>query len=351
LQDEDVPIDIITKAAQDVLTKCNEEQKEKILYHIDSPRWRAWSNPEFLLTDNGLRLEDLAPDLRDAILKVLEVTLSPEGYDKAIAAMRINHFLGGLVEGETVMNVYSYNFAMFGNPSTTRPWGFHFYGHHLCLNIFLYRRQIVVSPWFTGAEPNEIDDGPWAGTTILRREEAAGLRLMQSLSPDLQKKAQTYKLMKDPAMPPGRWNRDDQRHLCGAYRDNRIVPIEGITIADMSSAQKALVGEILEEFLLYLPSKARAVKKAQALSFEKETYFSWIGGFTNEDPFYYRIQNPVIIVEFDHHSGVFLTNQEPKKFHIHTCFRTPNAGDYGTALKRIIPGLEDDMATSEIVWE
>ena len=80
---------------------------------------------------------------------------------------------------------------------------------------------------------------------------------MQSLSPDLQQRTQIYKLMHDPAMPPGRWNRDDQRHLCGAYRDNRVVPYEGITMSDMSAEQKALVEKILHEYLLYLPARAR----------------------------------------------------------------------------------------------
>jgi hypothetical protein len=138
--------------------------------------------------------------------------------------MRINGFLGELVQGTKVMNEYSYNFVMFGEPSTTQPWGWSFYGHHLCLNVFLYKRHIVISPWFTGAEPNEIDSGPYKGTRILTREEELGLQLMQSLSPSLQQKTQIYKEMKDPAMPEGRWNRDDQRHLCGAYRDNRIPP-------------------------------------------------------------------------------------------------------------------------------
>jgi hypothetical protein len=342
LQDEEVPIGIITETARKVLLECNEEQRTKVCYHIDSPEWRTWSNPEFLLSDKGLRLEDLPEELRNAILKVLEVSLSPEGYEKAISAMRINHFLGELVQSKGIMNVHSYNFALFGNRSTTRPWGFTFYGHHLCLNIFFYKRQMIISPWFTGAEPNEIDDGPWAGTTIMRQEEAAGLKLMQSLSPDLQKKAQIYKLMKDPAMPPGRWNHE--------YRDNRIVPNEGITMSELNTTQKKFVGDILDEFLLYLPSNARLIRKKHILRFQSETYFSWIGGFTNDDAFYYRIQNPVGVIEFDHHSGVFLTNHEPRKFHIHTCFRTPNAGDYGVALRKLIPGLEDDLAVSEISW-
>jgi hypothetical protein len=65
-----------------------------------------------------------------------------------------------------------------------------------------------------------------------------------------------------------------------------------------------------------------------------ETFFSWIGGFGDEDPFYYRIQSPIIIVEFDHHRGVWLLNKEPAKYHIHTLIRTPNGNDYGRELLR-----------------
>ena len=38
--------------------------------------------------------------------------------------------------------------------------------------------------------------------------------------------------------------------------------------------------------------------------------------------------------EFDHHSGVFLTNAEPAKCHIHTIVRAPNGNDYGKELLR-----------------
>ncbi len=132
-------------------------------------------------------------------------------------------------------------------------------------------------------------------------------------------------------MPHGRWNHDDQRHLCGAYRDNRIVPYEGILVGDMNGSQLALVADILNQYLLFLPQTARNVRLEQIKSWFHETYFCWIGGFGDDDPFYYRIQSPVIIIEFDHHSGVFLTNKEPAKFHIHTLLRTPNGGDYGIA--------------------
>lgn len=133
-----------------------------------------------------------------------------------------------------------------------------------------------------------------------------------------------------------RWNRDDQRHLCGAYRDNRIVPYEGIKLSAMPDDCQQLVSAIIDEYLLYLPATSRSIHLKHALSFPDETYFSWIGGFGDDDPFYYRIQNPVIIVEFDHHSGVFLGNDEPAKFHVHTLLRTPNGGDYGYSLRPLI---------------
>lgn len=276
----------------------------------------------------------------------MEATLSPEGYAKALGAMRVNHFLGELCNMTKVMNKYSYNFLLFGTPSATKPWGWSLYGHHLCLNVFLKGTQIVISPTFTGAEPNVIDNGDFFGTQLLHVEGDLGLKLMQSLPPHLAQKAQVFKLLHDPGMREtgdlvtDRWNQDDQRHLCGAFRDNRIVPYEGIRVSDLDEQQKGLILDIAEQFLLYLPSTARAIRKEQIRGHFQETFFCWIGGYNGEgdgdgegDPFYFRIQSPVIIFEFDHHSGVFLTNKEPARFHIHTIVRMPNAGDYGCALR------------------
>ncbi|KAK3362110.1 hypothetical protein B0T24DRAFT_561884 [Lasiosphaeria ovina] len=346
LQDEGMPIDDIVAAARALLGKLSAEQLAAVQYHVDSPEWRSWSNPEFLLGDKGVRLDELTRDARDAALAVLAATLSPEGYAKAVAAMRINGFLGELVGAPRVCNEFSYNLVLFGEPSAEQPWGFSFYGHHLCLNVFLHKTQAVLSPWFTGAEPNLVDAGPHAGTRILQREEALGLELMQSLPAAQQAAARVFAELRDPAMPHGRWNHDDQRHLCGAYRDNRVVPYEGVRVADLGAAQQALVERILGEYLLYLPARARALRLAQLRAWFHETYFCWIGGFADADAFYYRLQSPVVVVEFDHHSGVFLTNAEPAKFHIHTLLRTPNGGDYGVALRPLIAGVEQAF-----IWE
>jgi hypothetical protein len=335
----EINIDRICDSIHGFLSRLDHTQKSNLQHPIDSRNWRAWSNPEILLRPFGLRLEDLPEDKALLILDVLEASFSPEGYEKALAAMRINHFLGEVCGVPKIMNKYSYNFLLFGEPSTEKAWGWSLYGHHLCLNAFFKQGHMVVSPTFTGAEPNVIDDGPYAGTQILLKEGNLGLQLMQSLPQQAKNKAQIFKLLRDPGMLQSgdlkidRWNQDDQRHLCGAFRDNRIVPYEGVPVSEMDPGQKGLILEIVEQFVLYLPETARKFRLAQVESHFKETYFCWIGGYGNTDPFYYRIQSPVIICEFDDHSGVFLTNKEPAKFHTHTIVRTPNGGDYGNALR------------------
>ncbi|KAK4232271.1 hypothetical protein QBC38DRAFT_405627 [Podospora fimiseda] len=354
LQDEGIPIEQIVDATQHLISLLSPTQKECLTkYHIDSPEWRTWSNPEFLLSDKGLRLDEVSSEIRDGILNILKQSLSPEGYEKALGAMRINGFLGELVDAPRVCNEFSYNFVLFGGglPCTEKPWGFSFYGHHLCLNLFFYKRQVVVSPLFTGAEPNMIDKGKYKGTRILQREEKLGLELMRSLEDEKRGKAQIYKFLQpgpeSDMNKKGRWNHDDQRHLCGAYRDNRVVPYEGVLVERFTEEQKKLVRGILNEYLLYLPEKAREIRLKEIEGWFHETWFCWIGGYGDDDAFYYRIQSPVVIVEFDHHSGVFLTNKEPAKFHIHTLLRTPNGGDYGMALRPLMPGGVEQ----EYLWE
>ena len=51
-------------------------------------------------------------------------------------------------------------------------------------------------------------------------------------------------------------------------------------------------------------------------------------------PFYYRVYNPVLLIEFDHQPGIALDNDFPSRHHTHTLMRTPNGNDYGKDLLR-----------------
>ena len=66
----------------------------------------------------------------------------------------------------------------------------------------------------------------------------------------------------------------------------------------------------------------------------KDTRFAWIGAVNDTDPFYYRVHNPVILIEFDHQPGIAYDNDDHTRNHIHTLVRTPNGNEYGKDLLR-----------------
>ncbi|CAJ0552493.1 Ff.00g005710.m01.CDS01 [Fusarium sp. VM40] len=74
-------------------------------------------------------------------------------------------------------------------------------------------------------------------------------------------------------MPNGPWNHPDQRHLCGAYRDNSVVPYEGILVSNMEDAQESIVEHTFEQYLLYLPEKALEIRLDNIRHWFHETNF------------------------------------------------------------------------------
>jgi len=64
------------------------------------------------------------------------------------------------------------------------------------------------------------------------------------------------------------------------------------------------------------------------------THIARIGGSGDDDAFYYRVHSPVVLIEYDCHQGVFLDNDQPEPFHVHTIVRTPDGGDHGRDLLR-----------------
>lgn len=175
-----------------------------------------------------------------------------------------------------------------------------------------------------------IDEGPDKGVELFRAEASLALKLMQSLAPEQQQKAQKTAQIHEPGSPG--WNIVDQRHLGGTGKDNRIIPYEGLVANELTPEHQDLLVSIVAAFQELLPPGPLDHYLGLVRQHLSETYFTWTGAFGDQDPFYFRIQSPVVLVELDHHSGIYLTNQTPAKHHIHTILRLPNGGDYGRAL-------------------
>lgn len=334
VQPEGAPVRAMIEATQALIAAMSPEQTRTACFPVTSGHWTGWQNTEMYLEHHGLRLEEIGERLRGGVLAVLRASMSTHGYELCLDVMRLNRFLGDLVQGPGVMNEWSYNFCLFGTPSMAEPWGWQLFGHHLVLNCFVLGEQMVLTPAFWGAEPNHADHGPFKGIALFQDEERAGLKLMRAFSAEQQTRAIVAHSMMGGDLPEGRRHFADNLHLGGAFHDNRVVPYEGLRGDAMTAVQTRDLMDLVEKYLAVLPDGPRRARIADVERHLKDTHFCWIGGVTETSPFYYRVQSPVTFIEFDHHAGVFLTNPEPAKFHVHTIVRTPNGNDYGFDLLR-----------------
>ncbi|QTX04430.1 DUF3500 domain-containing protein [Agromyces archimandritae] len=313
-------------AAGRLLDALSPAGRARISYPVDAPEWRGWSNPEFVFFRTGIRLEDEDEPAVDAVHALMRATLSPEGYDRVREAMRLNGYLGELTRLPTVMNERSYWFAIFGEPGEG-PWGWQLFGHHAAVNFVSVGGRHVVAPVFLGGEP-AVAEGR---EPLFAARERLAIELAESLTGAQRAAAVVYDSVLDPAMPEGRLHPADERHVAGAFRDNRVVPYEGILASELDAHQQELLRAIVEDFLLLLAEPQRAATLAEVEATLAETRFSWYGATDGSEPCYFRIHGPVILAELDHHAGVWLANRLPARFHVHTTLRMPNGNDYGKA--------------------
>jgi hypothetical protein len=315
-------------AAERLLATLTPGERDALSHPVDAPHWRAWSNPEFVFFRVGLRLEVCSEATVEAVHGLLRASLSPEGYERVVEGMALNGYLGELVDLPTVMNDRSYWFALYGTPDPVQPWGWQLFGHHVVVNFVSVGGRHVIAPVFIGAEPALSDVRP----PLFAARETIALELAASLTSEQRDRAVVYASVLDPAMPEGRIHPADERHVAGAFQDNRVVPYEGICVSALDETQRGLLRAVVADFLLLLSEPQRELALVEYDEHLGETWFSWYGATDGSQPFYLRVHSPVIMAELDHHAGVWLSNRLPARFHVHTTLRHPNGNDYGKAL-------------------
>jgi hypothetical protein len=122
--------------------------------------------------------------------------------------------------------------------------------------------------------------------------------------------------------------------LTSGFRDNAEVKAEGISYGELSPEQQGLLISLIETYVGRIPPGHAELRLGEVQEHLLDTSFAWIGPCDEVSPFYYRIYSPVILIEFDHQSGIALDNDAPSRQHIHTVVRTPNGNDYGKDLLR-----------------
>jgi hypothetical protein len=335
LRDEGAPTAAAVEAASRFLSRLTPQQRSRICLPLDNKERHAWQNGIAHHEDFGLRLDIASPELRGAAMAVVEASLSAGGYQRSRNIMKLNGFLGELVGAPLLLGEWSYQLHLYGEPSPTEPWGWQLSGHHLCLTCFIMGGQMTLTPTFMGAEPRHADEGQYAGVSAFDDEERMGLQFAQSLSAAQRRQAVVFDTILPNGLPPGRHHPLDGLTLGGAYQDNRIVPYEGLVATGLDARQQKALMDLAQCYLSTLPDGPLRAKMDDFERHLADTHFCWAGGMEEDSVFYYRIQSPVAMIEFDHHQGVVLDNKEPQRFHVHTIVRTPNGNDYGMDLLRL----------------
>ncbi|BCF83298.1 hypothetical protein RQCS_28430 [Rhodococcus qingshengii] len=335
LTDTGLSTEPVAIAARRFLELLDHETRAGAVLPIDSTAWRGWINAFAPRTPHGTLLDDLTQEQRDAAMAVFAAALSTRGFEQLRTNMRINAALGEIAPGyEDTLREYMYWFTIFGEPSTERPWGFQLYGHHACVNVFIVGSQLTVGPMFLGAEPRVVEGGEHAGLRAFDSELTLALQVLHSLTSEQRAEAVLSDSVKWADLPPELAHPTEGRMRGSVARDNAVVPLDGISAADLDSGQRRLLRDLIEHFVGRLPDEHAQLAMSQIDAHFDETNFSWAGVPDIAEPFYYKVQSPVIFIETDAHSGIFLSNDEPQSFHIHNVVRIPNGNDYGRAWLR-----------------
>lgn len=300
-------------AAQAFLATLDAAAKSKVQFADDAKK-SAWSNlPDGLFKRDGLRLADMTAPQQAAGWKMLEVLLSPAGYQKVKNISLGDGELAKTSGGNGLdFGADHYWFRILGTPSATSRWILQFGGHHLALNATMVGSRITLGPTLLAAQPSEFTVN---GSVVrpLKAETDLAFAAVNALSD-----AQKTKISTGPV----------GELVLGAGADGKSIAAEGIALSELTEAQRNAVWTVIESWVSTLNAEDAALKLAEIKATLGETKFLWGGSTTTGNAAYYRIQGPKVFIEFSHQVGGGAN--AGGWTHIHAIYRDPG-NDYGAA--------------------
>jgi hypothetical protein len=322
----------IVQAAQAVLATLDEAGRAKVQFPFEGPQKARWSNlPSPMFQRTGLRMGDLTAPQRAAVMSMLSVALSRDGYRKVVDIMRGDEVLrktqggggrgaptgggapagGGRAGGRggPTFGEDEYYLAFVGTPSTTAPWMLQYGGHHLAINLTLAGRQATMAPSLPAAQPASYS---FEGRTIrpLGSENDKAFALVNALDSTQRGQAILNFRVSDLVLGPG--------------QDGKTIQPEGIRASALSAAQQTMLVELVREWAGIMNDAFAEPRMAEIKANLRDTYFAWSGPTTNGSAAYFRVQGPTLVIEYAPQNSVD---------HIHTIYRDPT-NDYGAKIAR-----------------
>ena len=320
------PTGAVRNAAVHFLSTLSDQQLVRTIFPVDDPQWRKWMNQGYY-TRQGVSLRDMTATQRNAALGLLRASLSARGFELTRNIMRLNETLAEMTDSHLVSGEWGYYLTIMGRPSALEPWGWQFQGPHAIVNYFVLGDQIVMTPLFLGSEPTHASSGKYKGLSVLQQEQDDGLAMVRSL-PSAQQRQAILKFSKG-----------GNNNLTEAFQDNVVLDYAGLRLKDVHAASRQSLRDLVQLYLCNMDEGHARVKMDEVDKHLDNTWFAWIGGTAPDSVYYYRIQSPVLVIEFDHQQPANLANfatdpDQPTRQHIHCVVRTPNGNDYGKDILR-----------------
>jgi hypothetical protein len=301
-------------------------QLARTIYPVDDVEWRKWMNQHFYARQ-GVSFADMTDRQREAAFELIRSSLSAEGFELTRNIMRLNETLAELSGDHAFLGEWLYYIQIYGKPSATDPWGWKLEGHHAIINYFVLGDQVVMTPLFIGSEPVKAPSGKYKGIEILQKEQNDGLEMLQAL-PEAQRKRAILEFSKT-----------GNNNLTEAFKDNVVIDYAGLRTNELAGLTRQRLRDLIYLYVSNMDEGHARVKMDEIDRHLDNTWFTWIGGAQSDSVFYYRVQSPVVLIEFDHQRPANLRTlaadpTKPTRQHIHCVVRTPNGNDYGKDLLR-----------------
>jgi hypothetical protein len=316
----------VRNAAERFIATLTPVQMARTLFPVDDIEWRKWMNQHFYVRQ-GISFAEMTDSQREAAFGLVRASLSARGFDLTRNIMRLNETLAELSGDHDFLGEWLYYIQIFGRPSASEPWGWKLEGHHAIVNCFVLGDQLVGTPLFVGSEPVKAPSGKYKGLEILQQEQNGGLEMISALSEPQRKQAILN------------FSKTGNNNLAEAFKDNVVIEYAGLRTSDLAAPARQRFRDLINLYVSNMDEGHTRVKMNEVDQHLDNTWFTWIGGTQSNSVFYYRVQSPVVLIEFDHQQPANLRKfsadpTKPTQQHIHCVVRTPNGNDYGKDLLR-----------------
>jgi len=269
------------------------------------------------LPRKGPTFHDFDDKQTDAAIDLLRSSLGKEGFRKSQEIMALEEVLrvienntnDTMPDGRPRRDPLNYHFSIFGKPSSKSPWGWRFEGHHLSLNFTSSDGKISAStPSFFGTNPGIVSTTEQKGKEVLKEEASLGFQLINSMGEEQLKIARFAEEAPNDVISKNKRKAESLEPL-------------GISYTALSEDQKEQLLTLLNVYLTtFEPDfEARFWKKIRKAGIENLS-FAWAGSLQTGAGHYYRIQGPMLLIEYD--------NTQNNANHAHAVVRDLT-NDYG----------------------